>query len=51
MRVSESQFADDVAVYGTTRDALEMAARELIRTADECGFTVSLKKTKLLATS
>ena len=50
MRVSESLFADDVAVYDTTREILKVAAREFVGTADEWGLTVSLKKTKLLTT-
>ena len=30
VRASESQLADDVAEYATTREALEVAAREFV---------------------
>ena len=46
--VTESQFADDVALYATTREVLEQVAREFVKTAAEWGLTVSLEKTKLL---
>ena len=48
MRITESQFADDAAVYATTREALEQAAGEFVNTAAEWGLTVSLEKTKLI---
>ena len=48
VRVTESQFADDVALYATTREVMEQAAGEFVKTAAEWGLTVSLEKTKLL---
>ena len=33
--VTESQFADDVALYATTREVLEQVAREFVKTAAE----------------
>ena len=48
VRVTESQFADDVAVYATTREELEHAAEEFVKTAADWGLTVSLEKTKLI---
>ena len=49
VRVTESKFADNVAVYATTREMLEQVAGVFVRTAKEWGLTVSLEKTKLLA--
>ena len=46
VRITESQFADDVAVYATTREAFEDATSVFIRTAAEWGLTVSIEKTK-----
>ena len=46
--VTESKFADDVALYATTRVVLEQIAGEFVRTTAEWGLTVSLEKTKLL---
>ena len=46
--VTESKFADDVALYATTRVVLEHIAGEFVRTAAEWGLTVSLEKMKLL---
>ena len=48
VQVTESKFADDVALYATTRVVLEQIAGEFVRTAAEWGLTVSLEKTKLL---
>lgn len=45
VRVTESQFADDVAVY-TLRTAFEKATAQFVNTAAEWGLTVSLEKTK-----
>ena len=47
--MTESQFADDVAVYAATREMLEEVVGEFVRTAADWGLTVSLEKTKLLA--
>ena len=49
VRVTESQFADDVAVYAATREMLEEVVGEFVRTAADWGLTVSLEKTKLFA--
>jgi len=35
VRVTESQFADDVAVYAATREAMEQVARECVSIAAE----------------
>ena len=45
-RVTESQFANDAAVYAHTREAFEQATGEFVRTASRWGLTVSVKKTK-----
>ena len=46
MRVTESQFADDVALYATSRDSFESVAAEFVKVASEWGLTVSTEKTK-----
>ena len=46
MRVIESQFADDVALYATSRDSFESVAAEFVKVASEWGLTVSTEKTK-----
>ena len=46
MRVTESQFADDVALYATSRDSFESVAAEFVKLASEWGLTVSTEKTK-----
>ena len=38
-RVHESQFADDAALYTTSRDTLEQTAVKFVREADEWGLT------------
>ena len=48
LRVTESKFEDDVAVYAATREMLEEMVGEFVRTAADWGLTVSLEKTKLL---
>ena len=48
INMTESQFADDVAAYAVTREALEQVAAEFDNTAANWGLTVSLEKTKLL---
>lgn len=47
-RVTESQFADYVALYTKSRHALEQASRK--GKASEWGLTVSIAKTKGMAT-
>ena len=46
MRVTESQFADDVALYATSRDSFESVAAEFVKVASEWGLIVSTEKTK-----
>ena len=46
VRVTESQFADDVAIYATSRASFEKATAEFVSTAAEWGLTVSLDITK-----
>ena len=46
MRVTESQFADDVALYATCRDSFESVAAEFVKVVSEWGLTVSTEKTK-----
>ena len=46
MRVTESQFADDVALYATSRDSFESVAAEFVKVSSEWGLTVSTEKTK-----
>ena len=45
-KITESQFADDVAVYATTRDTFESSATKFVGSASEWGLTVSIIKTK-----
>ena len=49
MCMTESQFADDAALYTNTREEMDQVAMEFVRTAAEWGLTVSIEKTKLLA--
>ena len=49
VQVTESQFADDLALYTVTRAALESADGRFVDVASCCGLTVSLVKTKGLA--
>ena len=46
MRVTESQFADDVALYATSQNSFESVAAEFVEVASEWGLTVSTEKTK-----
>ena len=46
MRVTESQFADDVALYATSLDSFESVAAEFVKVASEWGLTVRTEKTK-----
>ena len=46
--VTELQFADDVAVLGSTREEIERTANMLEEVASQWGLTVSLSRTKLL---
>lgn len=47
--ITESQFADDAAMYTTTHHHLETMTREVVDSASQWGLTVSLKKTKAMA--
>ena len=47
VRVKESQFADDTAIY-TSPDALTTSARDFIDTANFWGLTVNTDKTKAM---
>ena len=49
VHVTESQFADDLATYTVTREALVLASKRFVRFASCFGLTVSLPKTKGLA--
>ena len=46
MRVTESQFADDVALHAISRDSFESVAAEFVKVASEWGLTVSTEKAK-----
>ena len=46
--ITELQFADDVALVGSSRDEIERAPRILDEVTSDWGLTVSLHKTKLL---
>ena len=46
--VTEIQFADDVAVLGSTREEIERTVNVFEEVASQWGLTVSLSKTKLL---
>ena len=46
MRVTESQFVDDVALYATSRDSFESVVADFVKVASEWGLTVSTEKTK-----
>ena len=49
VKVTESQFADDVALYASSRTSLESVARKFVSGASEWGVTVSTEKTKGMA--
>ena len=46
MRVSETQFADDAALYTTSWDSFESTTVGFVKVASEWGLTVSTEKTK-----
>ena len=48
-RVHESQFADDAALYTTSRGTLEQTATKFVQKTGEWGLTVSIEKTKGMA--
>ena len=45
-KIIESQFADDAAVYATSREAFENATVKFVNSASKWGLTVSVRKTK-----
>ena len=45
-RITESQFADDVALYSLSRESFEKCTTSFITCTSEWGLTVSLTKTK-----
>ena len=49
VRVTESQFADDVALHTRSRDCLESVAKKFVEGAREWGLTVSIEKMKGMA--
>ena len=49
VRIFESQFADDTAIYTIEREAFVSATEEFARTAKDWGMTVSVDKTKGMA--
>ncbi len=44
--MTESQFADDVALYAGSRDCLEPVAMSFVGEVSKWGLTVSIEKTK-----
>ena len=49
VQVTESQFANDLALYAASQSALESAGKSFVKGASQFGLTVSLPKTKGLA--
>ena len=49
VRVTESKFSDNVALYTTSRDSLESMARKFVGGASKWELTVSIEKTKGMA--
>ena len=46
VRVTETQFADDVALFSSSRDDFELAAKKFVDVARKWGLTVSTQETK-----
>ena len=46
VKVTETQFADDAALYSTSRDGFESSTKGFAAVAAEWGMTVSVSKTK-----
>ena len=46
MQVSESQFADNLALHAANRVAFESARRQFVQVGAHFGLTVSTSKTK-----
>ena len=49
VQVTESQFADDLALYAVTRTAFESVCKRFVQVASFYGLTVNLPKTKGVA--
>ena len=49
--VTESQFADDAALYTTSRQSMEIISNKFVACASRWGLTVSTRKTKGLSVS
>ena len=47
--ITESQFADDAAIYSVNRSVFEESSKKFVRTPSEWGLSVSTEKTKGLA--
>ena len=45
-RITDSQFADNAAVYATIRVAFKQATTELVQTTSRWGLTVNIWTTK-----
>ena len=50
VRVSETQFADDVTLYASSRTEFEMVTRKFVEVASKWGLTVGTQKTKGIVT-
>ena len=46
VKVTESQFTDDIATNGTSREILEQSVEEIVNTTRDWGLTVNTEKTK-----
>ena len=49
VKVTESQFADDLALYASTREKLERVTAGFVRMTSRWGLTVNVSKTKGMA--
>ena len=49
IKITESKFADDAALYAVTRQAVERVAVTFVTIAAGWGLTVSLEKTKMMS--
>ena len=47
--ITEAEFADDVALFTTSRDQMETVAAKFVGGASDWGLTVSIGKTKAMA--
>lgn len=54
IRITESQFADDVAMYATSHEAFESATRSFVDAVSKWGLTVNIvsnNQSNILATT